>query len=45
MVDKSQAFVLKALDYSKTNSEVAPKSINVTEWQKDFDAVEDLIPI
>ena len=45
MGDKSQAFVLKALDYSKTNSEFAPKSINIAEWQKDFEAVQDLTPV
>ena len=45
MGDKSQAFVLKALDYSKTNSEFAPKSVNIAEWQKDFEAVQDLTPV
>ena len=45
MGDKSQAFTKKALEYAKTNSEFAPKSVDVTEWQKDFDAVEDLTPI
>ncbi len=45
MGDKSRPFVSKALEYSKTNSDFAPKSINITEWQKDFDAAEDLTPI
>lgn len=45
MGDRSQPFVKKALEYAKANSDFAPKTIDVSEWQKDFDAVEDLAPI
>jgi hypothetical protein len=45
MGDKSQPFVQKALDYATTNAEFAPKTIDINEWRKDYDGVEDLTPV
>ncbi len=45
MGDKTQPFVKKAVEYSKTNPAYIAPSVDQTEWQKDFDGWEDLTPI
>ena len=42
MGDGTEPFVLKALDYAKSNPEFAPAYMNVPELQVDIKAVDDL---
>lgn len=45
MGDKTLPFVQKALEYSGTNPEFVPASVDKAEWQKDFDSWEELVTI
>ena len=45
MGDKSRAFVSKALEVAKQNSDFLPRSFDLTEMQKDVELFEAMYPI
>ena len=45
MGDKTQPWSQKALDYAKTNKEFSVPTVDAAEWQRDFDAWQDLVPM
>lgn len=42
MKDKTLAFVTKATEHAEQNPSLVPLYLDVTEWQRDFNAVEKL---
>lgn len=45
MSDKSVAFVVKNLEYTKTNPEFVPPFLSVTDMEADVNAIEQLRPL
>ncbi len=45
MVDKTVAFVNKSIGYAKQNSLVVPKYLNMEEYTKDVDAINNLFKV